>query len=183
MALAERSPLNTHNVSNPNVNSPNVNTRFQRSQILDAIDTRIREASEGPPPTVLIVDGSYLARQTIASAIQDLGCDVQVAESSEEGFETAQLLLPDLIILEAFLEDPDGIEMLSRIRRTPTLQNVPVIMLSVHASTRIVGKALTEGANEFLIKPFAMQVLQERVEKCLHQNGGFRGRREERQAG
>ena len=59
----------------------------------------------------------------------------------------------------------------------------PIIMLSVHASTRIVGKALQEGADDFLIKPVAMQVLQERVEKCLHKGAGYRERREQRQAG
>ena len=132
---------------------------------------------------MLVIDSSYVARTKISAAIRELGCDVYEAEGGEEGLETAGILSPDLIVMEAFLEEPDGINVLTRIRKTPMLEDVPVITLSAHASTRIVGKALTEGASDFLIKPVAMQVLQERVEKCLHQGIGFRGRREQRRAG
>jgi PleD family two-component response regulator len=169
-------------VAEGHLQTPNINPRFQRKRIMAAIESKMREAADGPPPSVLVIDGSYLGRNTICTAIRDLGCDVFEAENGLEGLESATLLQPDLIVMEAFLEEPDGIETLIKIRNTPTLTDVPVIMLSVHASTRVVGKALTEGASDFLIKPVAMQVLQERVEKCLHQGEGFRGRREQRQA-
>ena len=63
---------------------------------------------------------------------------------------------PDAVLLDIMLPDADGLEILARLRRTPGLKNVPVMMLTAKDTELDTVRALDGGADDYLSKPFGM---------------------------
>ena len=75
------------------------------------------------------------------------------------GFDLAREHAPEVILLDMNLPDVHGLELLSQIRAEKSLCHVPVIVLSADATDRQIQRALTEGANAYLTKPFNVRQL------------------------
>lgn len=75
------------------------------------------------------------------------------------GFDLAREHAPALILLDMNLPDVHGLELLSQIRAEKSLARVPVIALSADATDRLIERALEEGANAYLTKPFNVRQL------------------------
>ncbi|WP_455137831.1 response regulator transcription factor [Thermophilibacter sp.] len=78
---------------------------------------------------------------------------------------------PDAVLLDIMLPDADGLEILARLRRTPGLQNVPVMMLTAKDTELDTVKALDSGADDYLSKPFGMMEMVSRTRALLRRAG------------
>jgi two-component system chemotaxis response regulator CheY len=74
---------------------------------------------------------------------------------------------PDVLILDINMPEVSGIDMLEFIRRTDTLRNLPVIMLSSETTDVQVDEALNKGANAFVFKPVTIEELEGALAKVL----------------
>ncbi len=104
---------------------------------------------------ILVVDDEINIVKTLSAILQDEG---HVVYSSGNGKDTLSFVaknVVDLIFLDVWLPDIDGIEVLDRMNRTHP--NIAVIMISGHASIDIAVKATRMGALDFLDKPLSMQ--------------------------
>ena len=79
---------------------------------------------------ILIVEDDPLLRQLYATKLADQGYQVSVAVNGQDGFEQAQGLRPDLILLDILMPKVDGLTMLKMIRSDSNTTNIPVIIMT-----------------------------------------------------
>lgn len=115
--------------------------------------------------TILIIDDEEGIRDTLQGILEDEGYSVLTASSAEEGLDLLQKSGPDLVILDIWLPNMDGIEALSRIREASS--ELPVIMISGHANVDLAVKATKLGAYDFLEKPLSLDRIILTLERAL----------------
>jgi DNA-binding response OmpR family regulator len=89
----------------------------------------------------------------------------QVRTATENTLKRITEELPDVLLLDIWMSGEDGIEVCKALKSNETTMHIPVIMIS--ASKDIENSALKAGANDFLPKPFEMNVLIEKIERFL----------------
>lgn len=107
--------------------------------------------------SVLIVDDEQAIRQSLAGALTDEGYEVHLAESGTVALERVRSERPDLVLLDIWMPELDGIETLKRIRSD--FPDVPVVMMSGHGTIETAVKATKLGAYDFIEKPLSLDRL------------------------
>ena len=115
--------------------------------------------------TVLIEDDPSI-RKLVEYSLSSNGISIVSFPSGEEAFES-DLKDAELFILDIMLPGMDGMEILSRIRKDPTLGRVPVIMLTAKGSEYDIAKGLDDGADDYIPKPFGILELISRVKAAI----------------
>lgn len=131
---------------------------------------------------ILIVDDEPTLLQTVRAYLEGEGYQVRTALDGEAALREARAFAPDLIVLDVMLPQPDGLEVLRRLRRgdvTQDLRDVYVIMLTARGDEmdRVVGLEL--GADDYVTKPFSPRELVARVKASLRRVGGSESRADE----
>ena len=109
---------------------------------------------------VLVIDDEPEIRRAIQAGLAAAALVVEWAPTGNQGLELVTRWHPDVVILDLFLPDIDGLEVLRRLRQWST---VPIIVLSVRASDQDKITALELGADDYLTKPFSMGELLARI--------------------
>jgi two-component system, OmpR family, KDP operon response regulator KdpE len=113
---------------------------------------------------VLVVDDEPQIRRALRVALRTNGYDVEEAATGEEGLDALAAHPPDLLILDLALPDCDGVEVCRRLREWSSL---PVIVLSAYGDDEAKVRALDEGADDYLTKPFSVPELLARMRVAL----------------
>ncbi len=118
---------------------------------------------------ILVIDDENEIRRLLEIGFKAHGFGFFEAASGEAGLKQAVMIKPDLIVLDMGLPDMDGLTVIERVREW---SSVPIIILSVreHESDKV--KALDNGADDYLTKPFGMAELLARVRVALRHQGG-----------
>lgn len=114
--------------------------------------------------TILVIDDESQIRKLLEITLDSNGYKTVFATTAKEGIAMAANHPPDLILLDLGLPDDDGQNVLKQLREW--FQN-PVIILSVKSAEEEIVKALDNGANDFLTKPFRTQELLARIRTAL----------------
>lgn len=116
--------------------------------------------------TILVVDDEIGIRELLSEILGDEGHEVQVAENANQARELRESSRPDLVLLDIWMPDTDGVTLLKEwaVRGQLTM---PVIMMSGHATIDTAVEATRIGALDFLEKPISLQKLLAAVEKGL----------------
>ena len=112
----------------------------------------------------LAVDDSHLVRRVVSHFLAKLTFEVDAVSNGEEAL--AYLLregAPDLIILDWNMPGMDGLEFLVRMRKMDRFLGVKVIMLTARNDMEAVQEAIAAGANEYMMKPFTPDLLEEKI--------------------
>ena len=115
--------------------------------------------------TVLIEDDPSI-RKLVEYSLSSNGISIVSFPSGEEAFES-DLKDAELFILDIMLPGMDGMEILSRIRKDPSLGRVRVIMLTAKGSEYDIAKGLDDGADDYIPKPFGILELISRVKAAI----------------
>jgi two-component system, OmpR family, KDP operon response regulator KdpE len=115
-------------------------------------------------PEVLIVDDEPQMRKLLEITLQSNGYTTRQAVSAKEAMIQASNHPPDLILLDLGLPDEDGHSVLQKLRQWFTN---PIVILSVKKSEEDIIKALDNGANDYLSKPFRTGELLARIRSAL----------------
>ncbi len=116
---------------------------------------------------VLVADDSAISRMNLAGILRDAGFEVQqVARASDiiTKIDTSPVPL-DVLILDLYFSDHNGIEILSQLQQRSS--SIPVLVVSTETDRQVVFKALQMGAKDYIIKPFSPAQILEKIEKCL----------------
>ena len=125
---------------------------------------------EGARKKILVVDDVAENRAVTVDMLSQLGFEMSEAVSGEDGLEKAQVLLPDLILMDLIMPGIDGLETTRGLRQLPMLKHVPIIMLSASAAQSDQENSLLAGANVFLSKPVDFDSLLVQIAALLHLN-------------
>ncbi len=113
---------------------------------------------------ILIIDDEVQIRKLLEITLQSNNYTVNQAENAKNGLITAENHPPDMIILDLGLPDEDGQSLLRKLREWYTN---PVLILSVKNTEEEIIKALDNGANDYLVKPFRTGELLARIRSAL----------------
>lgn len=115
--------------------------------------------------TILVVDDETSILQSLEGILSDEGFEVILAQSGAEALNKIEDLIPDLVLLDIWMAEMDGIETLVKIKEAyPYLQ---VVMMSGHGSIETAVKATKLGAYDFIEKPLSMEKLLHCVKNAL----------------
>ena len=116
---------------------------------------------------ILVVDDEEDIRLSIAGLLEDENYEVRVAKNSDEALDAISKRVPDLVLLDIWLENSklDGLGLLDEIYSK--FISVPCIMISGHGNIDIAVKAIRSGASDFIEKPFESERLLITLERVL----------------
>ncbi|MBY0574778.1 MAG: response regulator [Undibacterium sp.] len=118
---------------------------------------------------ILVVDDEMGIRELLSEILGDEGHVVLLAENAQQAREARSQARPDLVLLDIWMPDTDGVTLLKEWQRDGLL-NMPVIMMSGHATIDTAVEATRIGALNFLEKPIALQKLLKAVQQGLSRN-------------
>ena len=115
---------------------------------------------------ILVVDDELGIRDLLSEILNDEGHTVELAENAAQARAARQRIRPDLVLLDIWMPDTDGVTLLKEWA-TGGLLTMPVIMMSGHATIETAVEATKIGAHSFLEKPITMAKLLKAVEAGL----------------
>ena len=116
--------------------------------------------------TILVVDDELGIRALLSEILTDEGHSVELAENAAQARAARERMRPDLVLLDIWMPDVDGITLLKEWNATAQL-TMPVIMMSGHGTIDTAVEATRHGAMAFLEKPITLQKLLRAVEQGL----------------
>ena len=115
---------------------------------------------------ILVVDDEVGIRELLSEILADEGHQVAVAESAGDARRLRERSRPDLVLLDIWMPDTDGITLLKEWAASGQL-TMPVVMMSGHGTIETAVEATRIGALDFLEKPIALQRLLVTVKHAL----------------
>ncbi len=107
---------------------------------------------------ILVIDDEPDIRDLVKEILDDEGFNVQTAEDADGGMETRNKFQPDLVLLDIWMPDTDGITLLKKWKDRNEL-NLPIIMMSGHGTVETAVEAIKLGAYDFIEKPLSLAKL------------------------
>nr|SPS06888.1 Two component transcriptional regulator, Fis family [Candidatus Nitrotoga fabula] len=117
---------------------------------------------------ILVVDDEVGIRELLSEILFDEGYRVHLAENAIQARDFRNRQVPDLVLLDIWMPDTDGVSLLKEWVRQ-NLLTMPVIMMSGHGTIETALEATRIGAVDFLEKPIALQKLLDAVAKAIRQ--------------
>jgi two-component system cell cycle response regulator len=118
-------------------------------------------------PKILSVDDSRMIHTLINKAFAPHDVQMVFASNGAEGLEAAEREKPDVILLDVTMPVMDGIECLTKLKATPSLKDIPVIMLTAEAGKENVLKIAKMGVRDYIVKPFVEGAVIDRVSRIV----------------
>jgi DNA-binding NtrC family response regulator len=118
---------------------------------------------------ILVVDDEMGIRELLSEILGDEGHVVTTAENAQQARAMRAAETPDLVLLDIWMPDTDGVTLLKEWQRDGLL-TMPVIMMSGHATIDTAVEATRIGALNFLEKPISLQKLLKSVQQGLQRN-------------
>ena len=118
---------------------------------------------------ILVVDDEHAVRDALRRALDLAGYDVQIAPAAEPALGLLRERPPDAIVLDVLMPGMDGIELCRLLRAGGN--RTPVLMLTARDAVGDRVSGLDAGADDYLVKPFALEELQARLRALLRRSG------------
>jgi DNA-binding response OmpR family regulator len=119
---------------------------------------------------ILLIEDHERLAQSIVDGLAAFGLRVDLIAKADEGLAAASSISYDAIILDLGLPDRDGLEVISELRAQA--KHIPVLILTARDGIDDRVKGLDCGADDYLLKPFAMKELAARLRALLRRPGG-----------
>src|ERR1043165_5069503 len=115
---------------------------------------------------ILIIEDDDVSCELMRMALEARGYEVTVADNGVTGYDTALFLNPDLIVTDVRMPGADGVHVVRRVRDTPTLQDVPILITTAFG-TGTATFSLQAGADAYEPKPLNPKNFLATVERLL----------------
>ena len=122
-------------------------------------------------PTVLVVEDEPALATMLRYNLEKQGFHVDEAADGQEALTRIAESQPDLVLLDWMLPTLSGIEVCRQIRRKPATRDLPVIMLTARAEDQDAVRGLNTGVDDYVTKPFNMDMLLARMRALLRRAG------------
>lgn len=118
-------------------------------------------------PLVLVADDEADVLELVALHLERAHFDVVRASDGDEAMELAQVMRPDVAVLDVMMPGLNGYELVTRMRETHETAGIPVLLLTARAGQLDVVQGYRAGADEYMKKPFSPHDLVDRVRDML----------------
>jgi len=118
-----------------------------------------------PKARILVADDETILGNTLKKILSELGYAVALCDRGEDFFRYLDEQKPDLILLDIYMGDVNGIQLLNKMRVDGW--EAPVIIMTAHSDVSLAVRAMKEGAADFVVKPFDLTHLGVLIEKNL----------------
>ena len=113
---------------------------------------------------VLVIDDSRAMRSILSHMLRQLGFDVSEATNGREALaRLSELERVDLALVDWNMPEMNGIEFVRTVRADSRYNDLPLMMVTTETEVQQVAVALQAGANEYIMKPFTKEVVQEKL--------------------
>jgi two-component system chemotaxis response regulator CheY len=113
----------------------------------------------------LVIDDSRAMRVILSGMLRQLGFDVVDAENGRVGLDRLRAMgQVNLILVDWNMPEMNGFEFLQTVRAGRAYDDVRIMMVTTETEMSQMQKALSSGANEYVMKPFTREVIQEKLE-------------------
>ncbi len=129
--------------------------------------------AEAGRPQVLVVDDEPPMRTALTRALEMGGFEVALASDGEDGLSRVDDLDPDLVLLDLMMPRLDGLDVCRTMRERG--DRTPVLMLTARDAVADRVEGLEAGADDYLVKPFALEELLARIRALLRRTGSPEG--------
>jgi two-component system response regulator MprA len=119
---------------------------------------------------ILVVDDEPSVRDALDRALRMDGYKVQLAADGTEALEALAQQAPDAVVLDVLMPELDGLEVCRRLRAAG--DRIPVLMLTARDAVPDRVRGLDAGADDYLVKPFALEELTARLRALLRRSSG-----------
>ncbi|MTH16058.1 hybrid sensor histidine kinase/response regulator transcription factor [Flavobacterium sp. LC2016-01] len=123
--------------------------------------------------SVLIIDDNDDIRNYLIKLFSE-NYMVYSAENGEEGLKLTKKHMPDLVISDITMEQMDGLELCRKIKESNDLSHIPVILLTASKNPETHLQGISDGADDYIMKPFDDDILVARVESLLRNRSNLR---------
>ncbi len=117
--------------------------------------------------TILIIEDDPSMGELIKNFISMWGYHILLEQDGEKGLNTFLTQKPDLLLLDIYLPNKPGLEVLKEIRNHPEYELIPIFIISADTSEETKIVAMSNGANEFITKPIKMADLIMKIQSSL----------------
>ena len=122
-----------------------------------------RELGMAEQNKCLVVDDSPIIRRILGVMLSRLGFALIEADTVQKALALCEAALPDLVVVDWNLPDEDGISLVQQLRRLPGGEKMKLIMCTGERSVTHIETALSAGADEYITKPFGIDVLETKL--------------------
>ena len=117
--------------------------------------------------TVIVIEDEPEAAELFSEMMRVSGFRVVKLSSSTPAMETILNEKPDVVLLDVMMPDISGLEVLNYMRREPSLENIPVVVISAKGMPADIRSAMDAGATLYLTKPVGFLELKQAVDSAL----------------
>ena len=118
-------------------------------------------------PIILVVDDARAVRQLVVQACAPFDCEVTEANNGFNAFFAIENARPQLILLDVLMPIMEGFETLRRLKVTPQLADIPVIMLASPADRPHLAELTAMGAAGIVMKPFKAESVLDAIGRVI----------------
>jgi len=115
---------------------------------------------------ILVIDDNCDILEAVTYLLSDMGYNVIAKDNGKFAEKLKKPNLPDLIILDILLSGKDGRDITKILKNKSDTKKIPIILISAHPE--VEQSAFACGANDFIAKPFEVETLIEKIDKCLN---------------
>lgn len=119
---------------------------------------------------IYLVEDDAAIRELEQYALQSSGYDVLSFDRSEPFWQAMQANQPELVILDVMLPGEDGYSILKKLRSTPSLRKLPIIMVTAKSGEMDAVRGLDCGADDYITKPFGIMEFLSRIRAALRRS-------------
>jgi two-component system chemotaxis response regulator CheY len=117
---------------------------------------------------ILVVDDFSTMRRIVKNLLRELTyTESDEAENGQEALHKLRAGMFDFVITDWNMPVMNGLELLTEIRKDPTLKHLPVLMITAEAKKENIIAAAQAGASGYIVKPFTAATLEEKINKIL----------------
>jgi signal transduction histidine kinase/ligand-binding sensor domain-containing protein/DNA-binding response OmpR family regulator len=118
-------------------------------------------------PLLLLVEDNEDIRNYMSSKLID-AYNIELAKNGKEGVEKAFDIVPDLIISDVMMPELDGFELCKQLKSDERTSHIPIILVTARSGEEAQLKGLTIGADDYITKPFKLNLLQLKIRNVLY---------------
>jgi two-component system, chemotaxis family, chemotaxis protein CheY len=121
-----------------------------------------------PEMSVLVVDDASAMRRIVRGILKELGFkNIREAQNGQAALDELRKNKADFVVSDWNMPVMTGIELLRAIRADESLKTTPVLMVTAEAKQENIIEAVKAGVNNYIVKPFNAQTLQEKLNKIF----------------